>query len=251
MAKKRIYISPSSQFHNKYAYGNTVEAEQCQKIANELGRILAEFGYTVRVGSNNMTISQRIAESNKFQSDIHIPIHTNAGGGDGALVLCYPSNTENKYVKAVYKALSNLLPNKDDGIRANTTLPEIVKVKGLTIYVEAEFHDNEAGAKFIVEHTTEIAEAIAIAIKNEDSDNKSENTQTVTQNKFKVYTSVNYGERDDADKAVAVLKVFGINGWVEDCTDVYKVCIGQFDNRQAVDEFAKTLRDLLFVVEQV
>ena len=32
MAKK-IYLSPSNQYANSYAYGNTTEMEQCNKIA--------------------------------------------------------------------------------------------------------------------------------------------------------------------------------------------------------------------------
>ena len=35
MAKK-IYISPSDQVNNKYAYGNTTEAAQCRLIAKAL-----------------------------------------------------------------------------------------------------------------------------------------------------------------------------------------------------------------------
>lgn len=251
MSKKRIYISPSSQFHNKYAYGGTVEAEQCQKIANELGRMLTEFGYIVRVGSNKNTISQRIYESNKFNSDIHIPIHTNAGGGDGALVMCYPTNINNKFVTGVYNALSNLLPNKDDGIRANTKLPEILRVKGMTIYVEAEFHDNEVGAKFIVEHTIDIAKAIAVAIKEADDNCESENTQANAQNTFKVYTYINYGEKSDAEYCVMTLKLFGVVGWVEGCGDVYRICVGQFANRNEANIYTKKLKPLELIIEEL
>lgn len=161
---KKIYLSPSSQWSNAYAYGDTVEAEQCQRIADKLGEILTGYGFTVKVGSNNSTITERINESNSFGAELHIPIHTNAGGGSGALVLCHPNNTENKFVVAVYNELCDLVDNTDDGIRANSELPEIMNVNALTIYTEAEFHDNVEGAKFIIENYDKIAQAIANGI---------------------------------------------------------------------------------------
>ena len=43
MAKK-IYISPSDQTENRYAVGNTNEAEQCRKIAAALVEALTRCG---------------------------------------------------------------------------------------------------------------------------------------------------------------------------------------------------------------
>ena len=48
MATPRIFVSPSDQFNNKYAYGNTTEGDQCKKIASALVAALLrnkfEFG---------------------------------------------------------------------------------------------------------------------------------------------------------------------------------------------------------------
>ena len=47
MAKK-IYISPSNQDANAYAYGNTNEMEQCNRIAEALEKHLKRNGYEVK-----------------------------------------------------------------------------------------------------------------------------------------------------------------------------------------------------------
>ena len=157
----KIYLSPSNQFGNNYAYGFTNEAEQCQKIANKAGELLKGYGFSVKVGSNRSSMSDRITESNNFGATVHIPIHTNAGGGDGAVVFCRASETNNAYVKSIYNNLCKLVNNTDDGIRARFDLAEINRIKATVVYCECEFHDSIKGAKFIVENTDKIAKAIA------------------------------------------------------------------------------------------
>ena len=46
MAKK-VFLSPSDQFSNKYAYGNTTEGVQCGKIANYCKAALERSGVDV------------------------------------------------------------------------------------------------------------------------------------------------------------------------------------------------------------
>ena len=48
MAKK-IFLRPSDQTSNRYAYGNTSEAIQCGKIAVALEESLTRCGFAVRL----------------------------------------------------------------------------------------------------------------------------------------------------------------------------------------------------------
>ena len=48
----KVYISPSDQSANKYAYGDTNEAIQCRRIADALENALKRCGFEVR---NNKT----------------------------------------------------------------------------------------------------------------------------------------------------------------------------------------------------
>lgn len=44
---KKIYLSPSSQINNVYAYGNTNEMVQCNKIAEAAKTALERCGFVV------------------------------------------------------------------------------------------------------------------------------------------------------------------------------------------------------------
>ena len=45
---KKIYLSPSNQDGNMYAYGNTNEMEQCNRIADYAKTALERCGFTVK-----------------------------------------------------------------------------------------------------------------------------------------------------------------------------------------------------------
>ncbi len=164
----KIYLSPSDQTGNKYAYGSTNEAAVCREIANAAAEALKRNGYDVRVGGKNTTYQERTADSNAWGADVHLPIHSNAGGGDGTVMFAYPSSVGNKYVKAVYESVAAISPGKDDGIRGVTNLYEINKSKAVCVYLEVEFHDNANLAKWITENTGALGEAIAKGFCNAD-----------------------------------------------------------------------------------
>lgn len=160
MAKK-IYISPSNQNNNRYAYGNTTEDVQCGKIGKALETALKRCGFETKYGQYD-TMQNRVAASNNWGADMHIPIHTNAFNGKvgGTRIFYYEANGYgNVASKCVYDELKDLSPGTSDNIKAAPDLYELWATNATAVYVEAEFHDGEY-AKWIIEHTTEIAEAI-------------------------------------------------------------------------------------------
>lgn len=80
MAKK-IYLSPSNQVSNSYAYGNTNEMVQCNRIAEAARVALKRCGFDVKKAPQGQNMNTSINESNNWGADLHIPVHTNAGGG--------------------------------------------------------------------------------------------------------------------------------------------------------------------------
>lgn len=76
----KVYLSPSNQTDNRYAYGNTTEAVQCGKIADACRAALERSGVTVKVG-HMPSMQDKCKESNAFGADLHVPIHTNAFNG--------------------------------------------------------------------------------------------------------------------------------------------------------------------------
>lgn len=162
-----IYLSPSRQTDNRYAYGNTTEGEQCPKIAEACRAALVRTGkFNVRVASPSEGIAARCAASNQFKAKAHIPIHTNAFNGKvgGTRIFCYNTRGEGyKISNAIFKRLAPITPGASESVQVND-YDEIVIPSAPTAYIECEFHDNAKTAKWIVEHTTDIGEAIAQGI---------------------------------------------------------------------------------------
>ena len=158
---RKIYISPSNQTDNPYAGIPTTEAAQCDRIAVATAQALRTAGYEVRVGAAGASMATKVAESNAWGADLHLCEHTDAGGGRGATVFCYPTRVTHPVVQAVYASLSAYTPPADRGIKPTTDLYEINQSNALCVYVEASFHDNPEDATWIVNNVTGIGHAIA------------------------------------------------------------------------------------------
>lgn len=159
---KRIYLSPSNQFSNTYATGNTNEMAQCDKIANATATALKRCGFEVKVGKSGDNMQNRCNESDSFNADIHMPIHTNAYNGQvtgGTRIFCLNSNGRNA-CQAILNELGKISPGTADSISYQTGLYEINVPKALTVYVECEFHDTKTGSAWVINNTAKIGEAI-------------------------------------------------------------------------------------------
>lgn len=216
----KIYLSPSDQKENRYSYGNTNEAAVCEKIAKAAETALKRNGYEVKRGSINKSYTERVKESNDWGADVHQPIHTNAGGGDGTLVMCYTGNTGNKYVKNIYSKVSALSPGKDDGIKARTDLYEITATEALCVYLECEFHDDKELAAWIIDHTTEIGEAIAKGYCAADGKKykAASGSSGSTSNNVKYYVQCGaFSNKNLADALAKKLKKDGYDVYIKTC----------------------------------
>ena len=160
---KRVYISPSDQTENRYAWGNTNEHVQCQKIAEAEAAALRRSGVEVKLAAFGTTMAQRCAESDAWGADIHNCVHTNACNKQvmGTRLFCYAIPGKGyDACKAVFNELAPLSPGTSENIQVNP-IYEVRVPDAPSVYCECEFHDTAEGARWIVEHTTDIGEAIA------------------------------------------------------------------------------------------
>ena len=155
----KVYLSPSTQFDNIYSGVDTNEGDICEKIGLAAEKALKRCGFTVKRGTRNSDMSQRVDESNKWGADVHIPIHTNAGGGEGTEVFVYPGFADNKYAKGIYTSVAAVSIGKDRGIKENSGMYELSATTAMAVYVECEFHDTNGA--WIVNNIDRIGEAIA------------------------------------------------------------------------------------------
>lgn len=167
MAKK-IYLSPSDQNANYYAYGGTNEMVQCRKIADACEVALKRCGFEV-INNKNDEMEDRVAESNAWGADLHVCIHTNACNGvvTGTRIFSYDTTgTGYKAAKAVFDVLAPKTPGTSESISPYPALYEVRNTTAYCVYVEAEFHDVPKMAKWIIENVVLIGEAIAEGICN-------------------------------------------------------------------------------------
>ena len=216
---KKIYVSPSIQVGNIYATGNTNEKEQCHKIAKACVDALVENGFQVMCTYND-DMYKRVEESNAFDADIHIAIHTNATAKHnvtgGSQVLLYSiSGEREKAGNAVLSRLSPITPGKSaERLVLKPDFYEVRATKGLALYCECEFHDTQLGSDFIINNTDRIGEAIAYGIcdyygvvpKNKNSVPNDGTLYKVQVGAFSV--------RENAENYLAKLKNAGFDGFI-------------------------------------
>lgn len=159
-----VFLSPSDQLGNTYAYGNTNEAVVCQQICNKVEDILASRGVLVDSDPN---MYNAVYRSNKMRPDLHLAIHTNASVGHnvrGVRVFYYPGSEYGKtYAEQFFQSLSALYEGSH-AVKTNGVLYELRKTIAPAVYLELDFHDNLDGAKWLVENEELIANTICNTI---------------------------------------------------------------------------------------
>lgn len=162
----KVFLSPSNQYDNRYAYGNTTEGVQCGKIAEACKAALERSGVTVKL-MHDESMQEKCQASNAFGADLHVPIHTNAFNGtvSGTRMFYYAEGGEGqKACQAIFARLAPVTPGTSENIRADASLYEVRVPAAPTAYIECEFHDNPTASKWIVENTGLIGETIARGI---------------------------------------------------------------------------------------
>ena len=218
----KVYLSPSNQTENRYAYGNTTEAVQCGKIAAACRIALERSGVTVKLG-HMPSMQEKVRASDAFGAELHVPIHTNAFNGSvmGTRMFCYNGAGRGMAAcKAIFARVAPLSPGTSENIRVNPKLYEVRVPAAPTAYLECEFHDTVEGARWLVENTTAIGEAIAhgicdyfgVAYKAAEQPKPAE---TTPDKLYRVQVGA-YANRANAEKMLAALKAAGFDGFIRE-----------------------------------
>ena len=158
----KVFISPSDQTANTYAGGGTTEAIQCGKIGIATKAALERCGFEVQL-LQYATMAEKCAASDAFGAELHMPIHSNGFNKKvtGTRIFYGVDGSEgHKAAKAILARLGPVTPGSPDMVQAYPALYEIRVPKAPTAYIEADFHDVQEVADWIVDHTKDIAEAI-------------------------------------------------------------------------------------------
>ena len=159
----KVYLSPSSQTENLYAWGGTNEAAQCRAIAAACEAALKRSGFDVRTGAG--TMYTRVPESNAWGAALHVAIHTNAANGKTTGTRCYAYRDGGdgfRAARAIFDKLAPITPGASEGVFVQKTWYEIVRTKAPCAYVECEFTDRNGKRMLLQAH-----ELLAICIQHE------------------------------------------------------------------------------------
>ena len=218
----KVFLSPSNQYDNVYAYGNTTEGVQCGKIADACKIALERSGVDVML-MHDESMQTKCAESNKFDADLHVPIHTNAFNGKvmGTRMFCYNTGKGMDACKAIFARVAPLSPGTSENIQVNQNLYEVRVPAAPTAYIEFEFHDTLDGAKWIVENTVLIGEAIARGICDyfgvtfKEPEQPKPAKPVTTDTLYRVQVGA-FAVRENAEKMLARLKAAGFDGFIRE-----------------------------------
>ena len=218
MAKK-IYISPSNQEANLYATGGANEKEQCHKIAKACYNYLKSKGFSVKCTYND-DMYERVRDSNAFNADIHLALHTNApvkhNVTGGTQILLYSLTGERKKAgQAVLDRLGPFTPGSSaEKLIEKPSFYEVNSATGITVYCECEFHDTKEGSDFIIKNTTQIGELIAkgicdyygVSVEEESKTSESDKLYTIQVGAFK--------NKTNAENYLKKVKAAGFDGFI-------------------------------------
>lgn len=249
----KVFLSPSEQFNNAYAWGNTTEGVQCGKIAHVCRTALERCGISVKL-QHEGTMASKCQASDAFGADLHVCIHTNAYNGkvSGTRMFCYDASGKGmKACKAIFSVLAPLTPGKSENISVNPQLYEIRVPNAPTAYIECEFHDVPSVAKWIVEHTTDIGEAIAHGICNYfgvayKTDSSSDLAPKPTPNPAPSRDELYRVRKSWADAASQIGAFAVLDNAIRACKEGYKVfdkngviVYPKAEERKTIDELAQ------------
>ena len=218
----KVFLSPSNQYDNVYAYGNTTEGVQCGKIAEACKIALERSGVDVML-MHDESMQTKCVESNKFGADLHVPIHTNAFNGSvmGTRMFCYNTGKGMAACKAIFARVAPLSPGTSENIQVNQKLYEVRVPAAPTAYLECEFHDTVEGAKWVVENAATIGEAIArgicdyfgVTYKPVEQPKPARPEQPAEQKLYRVQVGA-FASRANAEKMVQRLKEAGFDAFI-------------------------------------
>lgn len=167
-----IYLSASAQEKNIGVDGVS-EEKRMQELAKDIAEILSARGLAVYLNRPEWSLNEIIEDSNNKVPNLHLALHSNAGGNgkaSGVETWCYrTSGTKSaafgaKLQDAVIRAIG--LPNrgiKDATIKGQIK-SEVQRTHATAVLIELFFHDNLGDIAAFKHNRGKVIDAIARTI---------------------------------------------------------------------------------------
>ncbi len=167
----KVFLSPSTQEWNPYINGGNEEL-QMNLIADAMEPYLRSSGITYVRNDPSRGVQGAIADSNSDYYDVHLALHSNAGGGQfagkltGIDIYYSPYSAQSERLATITaNNLKNIYPNPEKvNILPTTSLGEITQTRAVSILAELGYHDNYNDAEWIKSNTDAIARNLVQAL---------------------------------------------------------------------------------------
>lgn len=159
-----VFLSPSTQQWNEYINGGN-EEQQMNLIADAMEPYLRSSGITFNRNDPDRDVRGAISDSNSRYYDVHLALHSNAGGGRFAGILSgidiyfspYSVQGE-RLADIIVNNLKNIYPVPSNvNTLPTTSLGEVTQTRAIAVLCELGYHDNTEDAEWIKANTQSIA----------------------------------------------------------------------------------------------
>ncbi len=162
-----VFLSPSTQEWNKYINGGD-EEQYMNIVADRMEPYLRSSGIEYTRNDPARNVLGAISDSNAGNFDVHLALHTNAGGGDfsgklrGIDVYYSPYSSRSRNLAAITaNNFESIYPDPENvNILPTTSLGEVSRTRAVAILAEIGYHDNYSDAEWIKSNLTAIAKSL-------------------------------------------------------------------------------------------
>ena len=162
------YLSPSNQGANMGVGNYGTEKAQMNLLLDEIIPHLDRAGVSFHRADADMSLTDRVRESNEMKAAFHLALHSNAGGNGrarGPEAYYYSEKGRLLGEKLVASLLALGQENKrSSNVKQSKSLYELKATAAPACLLEVDFHDNPDGVEFLTARRSDIAEQIAKVI---------------------------------------------------------------------------------------
>lgn len=166
-----VFLSPSTQEWNKYLTAGN-EEYWMNKLADLMEPYLMSSGIDYVRNDPTKNVQGAIDDSNEGEFDVHLALHTNAGGGQYAGILrgvdiYYSPFSQFGQSLAVIIAnnMKNIypIPSKVNAV-PTTSLAEVTRTRAVAVLCELGYHDNPEDEQWIITNLDRIAVNLVMSL---------------------------------------------------------------------------------------
>lgn len=228
---KRVFINPGHGGKDPGAVGNGLqEKDIVLKIARKMRDQLKNYEVEVKLFRSNdtfYTLEQICNEANRWNADLFISIHVNAGGGTGFESYIYSGLSNNsttaKQRDVIHAEIMKKLSNVRDRGKKKANFYVLRNTKMSAILTENMFIDNKTDANrlksdsFLTNLATGHVNGIVKALNLKKKQQQSSSSSSSSSKKGVYYRVItgSFTQRANAEKRVADLKKAGYESFIE------------------------------------